>query len=222
LNYGEQFVSAGAASLIIATIPIYVVILAVVFLKEHISIKMGLGIFISLTGVIIISLWGNPETSIEINYILGALAVVFAAFVGSLYTIAGKKLLKRYNGFSLTAYAFLFGNLGLIAFVRVPLINQLSSISTDVWAAVIFLACFPTVIAYSLWYMVLHIKTASELSVFLYITPVLSTLISTIFFNEKITLYYIAGGILVIAGVYIVNKNKVKNKFVASSQVSQR
>ena len=221
LNYGEQFVSAGAASLIIATIPIYVVILAVVFLKEHISFKTALGILISLAGVVIISLWGNPGTSIQIEYILGALAVVLAAFVGAVYTIAGKKLLQRYNGFSLTAYAFLFGNLGLIAFVRAPLIDQVGSLSIEVWAAVIFLACFPTVIAYSLWYMVLHVKTASELSVFLYFTPVLSTLISTVFFNEKITIFYILGGILVIGGLYIVNKKKGKRKYAPSLRVDQ-
>lgn len=221
LNYGEQYVSAGAASLIIATIPIYVVILAVIFLKEHVSLKIGLGIIISLLGVVVISLWGNPETVIEINYILGALAVVIAAFVGSVYTIVGKKLLQRYNGFSLTAYAFLFGNLGLIVFVRGSLFEEVSSLSLEVWAAVIFLACFPTVIAYSLWYIVLQVKSASELSVFLYITPVLSTLISTLFFGEKITVYYILGGMLIIGGLYIVNKKKGKRQYAHSLRVDQ-
>ena len=212
LNYGEQFVSAGAASLIIATIPIYVVILAVIFLKERLSLKVGLGILVSLAGVVVISLWGNPETDIEINYILGALAIVLAAFVGAVYTIAGKKLLQRYNGFSLTAYAFLFGNLGLIVFVRESLFDQVGTLSLEVWAAVLFLACFPTVIAYSLWYMVLHVKSASEISVFLYVTPVLSTLVSTLFFGEQITMYYIVGGVLVISGLYIVNKKKGRRK----------
>jgi drug/metabolite transporter (DMT)-like permease len=220
LNYGEQFVSAGAASLIIATIPLYVVILAAVFLKEHISVRTVLGILISLVGVVVISLWGNPGTRIEISYIVGALAVVLAAFVGAMYTIVGKKLLQRYTGFSLTAYAFIFGNLGLIAFVRGPLIDQVSVLSLEVWASVIFLACFPTVIAYSLWYMVLHKKTASELSVFLYITPVLSTLISTLFFNERITLFYVLGGVLVIGGLYIVNKKKGKRKYAPSLRVN--
>jgi drug/metabolite transporter (DMT)-like permease len=221
LNYGEQFVSAGAASLIIATIPIYVVILAVIFLKEHVSLKIGLGIIISLVGVVVISLWGTPETVIEINYILGALAIVLAAFVGSVYTIVGKKLLQRYNGFSLTAYAFLFGNLGLIVFVRGSLFEEVSSLSIELWAAVVFLACFPTVIAYSLWYIVLQVKSASELSVFLYITPILSTLISTLFFGEKITVYYILGGMLIIGGLYIVNKKKGKRQYVGSLRVDQ-
>jgi drug/metabolite transporter (DMT)-like permease len=221
LNYGEQFVSAGAASLIIATIPIYVVILAVIFLKEHVSLKIGLGIIISLVGVVVISLWGTPETVIEINYILGALAIVLAAFVGSVYTIVGKKLLQRYNGFSLTAYAFLFGNLGLIVFVRGSLFEEVSSLSIELWAAVVFLACFPTVIAYSLWYIVLQVKSASELSVFLYITPILSTLISTLFFGEKITVYYILGGMLIIGGLYIVNKKKGKRQYAPSLRVDQ-
>ncbi len=221
LNYGEQFISAGAASLIIATIPIFVVILAFIFLKEHISLKVGLGIMISLAGVVVISLWGDPDTNIEINYIYAAFAVVLASFVGAVYTIIGKKLLQRYTGFSLTAYAFLFGNLGLIPFIRISLIDQVSSLSIEVWTAVLFLACFPTVVAYSLWYMVLHMKPASELSAYLYVTPVLSTMLSTLFFGMRITIYYILGGVLVLSGLYIVNRKKRKRKHATSLLVEE-
>jgi drug/metabolite transporter (DMT)-like permease len=48
LNYGEQFISPGAASLIIATIPVFVVILAFIFLRERMSLKTLLGIVIAL------------------------------------------------------------------------------------------------------------------------------------------------------------------------------
>ncbi len=206
LNYGEQFISAGAASLIIATIPIFIVILAIIFLKEYISLKVGMGILISLAGVVIISILGNPDTDIEINYIYAAFAVLLAAFVSSVYTVMGKKLLQRYTGFSLTAYAFIFGNLGLIPFIRVSLYDQVISLSLGVWIAVIFLACFPTFVAYSLWYIVLHKKPASELSSYLYFTPILSTMLSILFFGERITVYYILGGVLVLGGLYIVNR----------------
>ena len=211
LNYGEQFISAGAASLIIATIPIFVVVLAFIFLSERISWRMMLGIAMALGGVILISLWGNPDASIEIGYILGALAVVLASFVGAAYTIAGKKLLKRYNPLSLTAYAFLLGNLGLIPFLTPSFFDQVLQMSLVTWGAVVFLACFPTVISYTLWYMALEVKQASELSVFLYVTPVISTLLSTVFINEQITMFYVFGGILVILGLYIVNRQRRKH-----------
>ena len=211
LNYGEQFISAGVASLIIATIPIYVVILACVFLKEQINKFIISGILVALLGVIIISLWGNPNTIIEINYIFGALAVILAAFVGAVYTIAGKKMLQHYTPFSLTTYVFILGNLGLIFFVRPSLFYQVSNLSVETWAAVLFLACCPTVIAYFFWYSALRIKPASELSVYLYFTPMLTTLLGFFFFNESITPWYILGGGLVITGLYIVNQQQKKS-----------
>jgi drug/metabolite transporter (DMT)-like permease len=212
LNYGEQYISAGAASLIIATIPIFVVVFAKFFLSEHIDMKMILGIIIALAGVVIISLWGNPDARIEIDYISGALAVVLSAFVGAVYTISGKKMMNRYNPLSLTAYAFLVGNLGLIPFISHSFFEEVMQLSIVTWAAVLFLAIFPTVIAYTLWYAALEVKQASELSVFLYATPVLSTLLGAFFLQEKITIFFLVGGVFVIVGLYEVNKQRKKQR----------
>jgi len=206
LNYGEQYISASAASLIIATIPVFVVILAAIFLKEKITLKIVLGVILSLLGVIIISIAGKPDASLEITYLLGAIAVLIGALVGAGYTIVGKKMLQRYSGTSLTVYAFLLGSLGLIPFVSTSLVEEVINLSLTGWCIILFLGVCPTVIAYILWYVALEIKNASELSVYLYFIPVLSTIISYIIFKEVITWLFIFGGALVILGLYIVNK----------------
>lgn len=211
LNYGEQTISPGAASLIIATIPVFIVILAIIFLKEKIRLKKLLGIIVALAGVIIISIWGTEDTSIEIKYIYAALAVLIAAIMGAIYTIAGKKLLERYNGLSLTVYAMLFGSLGLIPFLSRSLIEEVSTLSINGWIAVLFLGAFSTVIGYVIWYIALEIKTASEISIYLYAIPVVSTIVSYFVFDDKITLLFILGGFLVIIGLVIVNM-KTNNK----------
>ena len=211
LNYGEQFVSAGAASLIITTIPIFVVIFATIFLSERISKQALLGIIISFIGVVIISLYGNPNITIEIIYLSAAAAVLLSSIVGAMYTIMGKKLINRYTPLSLTAYAFLIGNTGLILFIRPQLFQELASLPIEGWIAVIFLACFPTVIAYTFWYAALEVKPASELTIYLYITPIISPLVSCLFFGESITMWYVIGGFLVLFGLYVVNRKKRNN-----------
>lgn len=207
LNYGEQYISAGAASLIIATIPIFILILAAVFLKEKITFLKFLGIILALFGVIVISIWGKQEETIHIQRAFAAFAVLIAAIVGAFYTIAGKKLLDRYNGLSLTAYAILLGSIILIPFsiFNNSLITEISSMTATTWFAVIFLGIFSTVIGYAIWYIALEIKTASEISVYLYIIPVLSTIASYILFQDEITIFFILGGMLVIFGLTIVN-----------------
>ena len=80
------------------------------------------------------------------------------------------------------------------------------------WSVIIFLGIFPTVIAYILWYVLLEIKTSSEISIYLYAIPVLSTIVSVIFFDEQITWLFVFGGIFVILGLYIVNRQEKKKK----------
>jgi drug/metabolite transporter (DMT)-like permease len=206
LNYGEQYMSASAASLIIATIPIFTVLFAAVVLKETITRRIAVGVLLSLAGTVVISLTGTAGDPFAVTYLSAAVAVLIAALVGAVYTIAGKKLLERYSALSLTVYAFLFGSLGLLPFLSSSLGTQVTAMTWQGWGAVLFLAVFPTVIGYTLWYVALEVKTASQLSVFLYFIPVLSTIISFFWFNEAITVLFVVGGALVIIGLLIVNR----------------
>jgi len=210
LNYGEQYISASAASVIIATIPVFVVILAAIFLKEKITLKIVLGVLLSLVGVVVISTVGRSDTLLEVKYISGALAVLLAAVLGAGYTVAGKKMLQRYSALSLTVYVCLLGSLGLIPFISSSLFEEVAAMSLTGWSVVIFLGVFPTVIGYVLWYVALEIKSASEISVYLYFVPVLSTIISYILFRDEITWLFVFGGALVILGLHVVNKQSSK------------
>ncbi len=205
LNYGETQISAGAASLIIATIPIFIVILAVVFLKEKITTRITLGVTTSLVGVVLITL---TRETIEVEYLSGAIAVLAAAIIGAWYTIFGKKLLQRYTSLSLTGYAFLLGSIGLIPLLNKRFIDEVTRLSLVGWTAVLSLAFFPTVVAYVFWYKALEMKPASEIGVYLYFTPVISTILGIIMFNEPITPFFIIGGLLVILGLIIVNTDR--------------
>jgi drug/metabolite transporter (DMT)-like permease len=210
LNYGEQFISPSAASLIIASIPVLIVTLAVIFLKEKITILKLLGIILSLCGVIIISVWGKISSTLDMDYVFGTLAVVIAAIMSAIYTILGKKYLERYSGLSLTVYAILLGSLGIVPLINYSLFDQVSKMSLNGWFAVLFLGIFSTVIGYVIWYVVLKIKTASEISVYLYAIPVLSTIFSYFTFKDEITSMFILGGVLAIIGLIIVNMKTKK------------
>jgi drug/metabolite transporter (DMT)-like permease len=212
LNYGEQFISPSVASLIIATIPVFTVIFATLLLKEKLTKNIAIGVPLSLSGVVIISLTGTQGNPFEVTYLSAAFAVLVSAFVGAGYTIAGKKLLQRYSALSLTVYAFLFGSLGLLPFLSSSLITETVSLSLRGWGAVLFLALLPTVIGYVLWYVALEVKTASEISVFLYFIPVLSTIFSYFLFTETVTWLFIVGGFLVVGGLIIVNRQKTSSE----------
>jgi len=212
LNYGEQYVSPGAASLIVATIPVFVVMLAVVFLDEGVNGRKLLGIGLSLSGVVVLTVWGTGTASVEVDYVLGAIAVLVAAVMGAVYTVAGKKMLSRYSPLSLTVYAMLLGSLGLLPVVDGSLVSQVQQLSWQTAGAVLFLGLFSTIVSYVLWYMALHRQSASSLSVYLYVIPVIATALSYVLFDDTITPLYLLGGILVIAGVAVVNRQRAARR----------
>ena len=104
----------------------------------------------------------------------------------------------------------LFGSLVLIpsAALTPSLFSEIAEMSLTSWFAVLFLGLGSTIIGYVLWYMALEKKNASEISAYLYGIPVLSTIISYILFGDRITLFFILGGVFVIIGLVIVNQNK--------------
>lgn len=210
LNYGEQFISPGAASLIIATIPIQILLLAIIFLKEKISFLKIFGIIIALAGVLVISFWGKKDAPLEIEYIFGAIAVLIAAVMGAIYTIVAKKLLDRYTGLSLTVYSILLGSIALIPMINNSFFIEVSEMSINGWFALLFLGIFSTVIGYVIWNVALRMKNASDISIYLYAIPILSTIFSYFIFKDEITIMFILGGLLVIIGLIIVNKKKDK------------
>ncbi len=205
LNYGEQYISPGAASLIIGTAPLFVVVSAIIFLNEKLTKKRIAGIFLALAGVIIISLWGKPGLVIEVKYISGALAVLVAAISAAFYTIAGKKLLSRYTALSLTTYAMLLGSIGLLPFLNSSLISEVTQMSLPTMGSILFLGVCSTVISYMLWYVALQIKDASEISIYLYCIPVITIIIDLLVFRERISYLFLFGAIFIILGLRIIS-----------------
>jgi len=138
----------------------------------------------------------------------GALTVLISAVMGAVYTVAGKKLLNRYTPLSLTIYTMLLGSFGLAPFVLVnnSFLREVANMSIYTWFAIVFLGLFSTVLGYIIWYVALEKREASELSIYLYMIPVVSTIISYFLFDDKITPLFILGGLLVITGLVMVNK----------------
>ena len=174
-----------------------------------------MGTIFALSGVIIISMWGKQGENLEIKYLVAALAVVVSSIASAAYTIAGKTLLKRYNPLSLVSYAMLLGSFGLLPILLfdTSIFSQAATMSLSTLGAILFLGLFSTVIGYVLWYVALEMRTASEISIYLYSIPVFSTIISYFLFGYMITILFVFGGVLVVIGLILVNlKEKSKNQ----------
>ncbi len=199
LNFGEMTVQAGAASLLISAAPVFTALLSVAVLKERLTGIGWLGILLAFAGVGLIALSGGRG----LRFTPGALLILLAATVAAVYSILSKQLLRRHAALEFTCYSIWAGTLPLLVFLP-GLLRRLPVAAPQATFAVIYLGIFPAAIAYVLWNYALARMPASLLSSFLYLSPVLASLIAWVWLGEVPALLTLVGGAIAILGVILV------------------
>jgi len=205
---GIKYTNASTSAVLINTNVIFIAILSALFLKETFVRKKISGISLSFLGVIVI-IFSN--TSLEIfssgdMFFIGCVLILLSAFCWAIYSIVGKRLLKTYDMFTVTTYAFALGTLFYIPFVISDIITTLQTVTIGAWMAVLYLALACSVFGYIGWYYALKKTEASKAAVFLNLIP-LFTITMSLFLGEVITVFFLFGATLIIFGVYITQKS---------------
>jgi drug/metabolite transporter (DMT)-like permease len=200
LNYGELTVTAGAASLLVNTAPIFTALLAIAFLGERLSLNRWVGIAISFTGVVLIT--GGETKGLTVDW--GASLILLSAVCISGYMILQKSFLRKYSALQLTTYIIWAGTIFLLPFLP-SLIKTLPTAPISATIAVIYLGVFPSAIAYATWAYVLAQIPASRAATMLYLVPVLAILVAWVWLSEVPTVFSLIGGGIVLSGVVLVN-----------------
>lgn len=204
LNYGEQFVPAGTASLIIGASPIFTAILASIFLKEKLGSLGIFGIIISFAGLFLVSWNGNPN-GLGMGAWQGLLAVLGASLSWSSYPILAKKIVSARGPLFVSAYTHFLALPFLLVFTNGSFYIKLPTLGAQTWIAVLFLAFFCTFLGYIFYNRALPILGATATSTYSYLVPVLALFFSWLILKEGINWLVLVGAALVISGIALTN-----------------
>ncbi|WP_242907750.1 DMT family transporter [Actinomadura terrae] len=202
LNWGEVEVAAGTASLLIATAPVFSVLLGSLFLKERLSRDIVLGSVIAIAGAAIVSLGAG-----EGGFTASALIVLAAAVVQGVYHFATKPLLRRYTGLEVATHAMVAGT--VLALPLVPATwDATPHAPADALASAVYLGLFPSALGFVIWaYAVARLPLAASTAA-LYLVPPVALVISLVWLDEVPHPIELAGGAVSVAGVILINRRR--------------
>jgi drug/metabolite transporter (DMT)-like permease len=148
--------------------------------------KWGAGAFVSAAGI-------------------GDIMVLESAAAWGAYTAAGKGLLSRYMPIAISAYGLGLGVvLALPVWLAAGGVADLARLSARGWTALLFLSVCGTALAYLLWYRAMQSSPAGVVGAYMFLQPLVASSLAAVLLGETLTFPTIAGGLIILGGVYLV------------------
>ncbi len=199
---GQSKTLANHSGILFATIPIFLYVLAILFLKEKATLRRTVGIIIAMGGVCVILFEGKVE--FDMQYLFGDILVMIAVIALAVGTILLQPLTLKYGAFRIIGLALTYGSIvyfpyGLIKVIEAPAMK----ISLTGWISIGYMGAIVSVLAYFLWYWTLKYMEVSRMAVLHNLKPIIAAAMAAAILGESISSGYVLGGIIVIVGVIL-------------------
>ncbi|MDP1802796.1 MAG: DMT family transporter [Bacteroidota bacterium] len=198
------------SAIIMVSNPIIVFIFTLIILKERITILKVSGLTLAVIGAMILLLFkGNFSFGSETK--LGDLMTLINSTSWAIFVVLVKPIMQKYNTVTVMRWMFLFGSIYII-----PIgLNDMMDTNWHLFTPhAIFATCFviiaTTFFAYLLNIYGLQSLSANTVSMYIYLQPFLATIFAIIMGEDRLTPIKIFSGILIICGLYLVNKKTKK------------
>ena len=206
------------ASIILVSVPVMVVIISAVLIKEKITPIKIIGIIIGALGALITIIYGKTM-SVGSDPIRGNIYLFINAFCYSIYFVIVKPLMAKYNAFTVMKWTFLFGFLFVIPFSyhSFSTVNW-ASFSFVIWSSLAYVIIATTFLAYLFIAYAMKFVNSGVASFYIYFQPIVASMLAIIIYNENITFVKILSAAMIFIGVYLVGRrSKEKNLAQKSS-----
>lgn len=204
---GMKYTTASNTGWIIGTAPIFMALLGLIFFKEKLNTLKIIGIVIATLGLLLLVGKGNPA-NIDLIKNRGDLLILLSSFTWGIYSMVNKKISLNYSPVMTIFYLFLMMAILIVPFtIKQSTINSVINLSLTGWFSILFLGLLCSGVAYVIWAFALREMESAKVGAYLYFEPFVTVITAWIFLNEDITLFMIFSGLIITAGVFLVNKD---------------
>ncbi len=193
-------------ALIQTTMPGFIIFMSVTILGEKVSPRQLTGAGACILGAATVVLHGDPVTLYNLDLSRGDLIMTVAVVLYGIYSLA---LSRRpdIHPLSLMAYTFAIGALCLLPFYLWEMINTGAfSVTWEVALSILFVALFPSIVAYFCWNRGIDIIGPGRGGLFICLMPVFASILAIVFLGEALRFYHIAGMLMILGGIFIFSR----------------
>ncbi|MES2778871.1 MAG: DMT family transporter [Bacteroidota bacterium] len=194
-------------SVLMMNTPIFVVVFAALYLKEKITIQKVLGIVVAALGAIL--LIGGTRFNFSNETVWGDIMIIVNAIIYAFYLVYAKSLMQKYHPLTVTMWSFVFGWFVVLPFGAGEFLEiNFAGFTPKIWLFVGFITVGSTFITYVLNAYALRKASSSLVGTYIYLQPVLATLIAIISGKDMLTLEKCCYILIIFCGVFLVSWRK--------------
>ena len=206
---GLQQTTATNALIMLSVTPVLIVGLSFLLLGQAVTGSQALGIAVSLIGVLTIIGRGDPSALFQRQFNAGDLWVLAAVLSWALYSVC-----LRWRPAELKPLNFQAATMALGLVVLTPLYGwdlahgQLIAVNVATVSSILYLALFPSILAYVFWNQAVAALGASRTGQFLHLMPAFGAILSMLFLDERLYPFHGVGIVLIALGIWLAAERR--------------
>jgi len=213
LFWAEQRVASGIAAVMMATIPVFMALSEIVFLRtQKLTVRLALALLIGICGVAVLMSHSLNLGAAAIDTV-GALALIFASASWSVASILTRKLALPESKVMSSGAQMLAGGV-MLAFASAAMGEfgkfHPQSVSLAAWFALIYLIVFGSIIGFTAYVWLIHHQSPTKVGTYAYVNPVVAVVIGYFLAGEPLTLRTILGTLFILVSVVVITTAKAK------------
>jgi drug/metabolite transporter (DMT)-like permease len=208
LFWAEQTVPSGTAAVILATIPAFMALAEIVFLRtERLTFRLSSALLIGLGGVVVLVDPSFGAAGAPPLYVLGAAGLIISAVSWSGASVMSKKLPMPASKVMSAAAQMLVG--GLLLCVVTAASGEAhgfhpGAVSPAAWAALAYLIIAGSIVGFTAYTWLIHHESPTKVGTYAYVNPVVAVLIGHFVGGEVLDLRTALGTVLVLSSVIVI------------------